>query len=125
PIKPSPVKHFNMPLIIGENSHLNDGTVGFFINNEKDTYSTLHICVEEDNLTSDYFNRNNQVLLQVEEVSEGCTISILSNPLSSVHFISGMLPIYDVSLPQQLVEKQLNKLFLTFFAGPLLIGVEN
>lgn len=125
PIKPSPVKHFNMPLIIGENSHLNDGTVGFFINNEKDTYSTLHICVEEDNLTSDYFNSNNQVLLQVEEVSEGCTISILSNPLSSVHFISGMLPIYDVSLPQQLVEKQLNKLYLTFFAGPLLIGVEN
>lgn len=128
--KPSPVpdvsiKQFEMPVWIGEKQHTGDGTIGFFIQDGKSDYKQFNSAFANPNSDSNsYMKCNNQIDIAADDQSAGLTVSIIMDPLASIHLISGMLPVSEQRIPPDRVETALDRLYLTIYVGPLLVGEE-
>ncbi|MFC6332031.1 hypothetical protein ACFP56_05300 [Paenibacillus septentrionalis] len=125
PVPDISIKQFEMPLWIGEQHHLGDGVIGFFKQDGVSGYKHFNSAFAPSDHASDYLYRNNQVDISADEQSDGTTVSIIMDPLASMHLISGMLPVSVQRIPQDRIESALNRLFLTLYVGPLLVGEEN
>ncbi|EHQ89890.1 hypothetical protein [Desulfosporosinus youngiae] len=123
PIPPTSIESFKMPLVVGERDHLEDGVIGFFIENGQKTYAQFNsiYCQEE---TSDYFNKNNKADIPMAVSGKNQTLTVLIDPLQTMNLISGMLPVMTQRIPQNRIETALNSLYLTLYTGPILVGNE-
>lgn len=114
-----------MPLWIGEQHHTGDGVVGFFIQDGQSDYKQFNSAFAEPDAATDYLKQNRRVEVPADDQAEGTTISLIMDSLASIHLISGMLPVSEQRIPLDRIEAALDKLYLTLYAGPLLVGEES
>ncbi|MFD3257145.1 hypothetical protein ACE3MQ_00865 [Paenibacillus lentus] len=125
PIPDTSIKQFEMPLWIGEQHHTGDGVIGFFIQDGQSDYKQFNSAFAEPDAATDYLKQNRRVEVPADDQVEGTTISLIMDPLASIHLISGMLPVSEQRIPLDRIEAALDKLYLTLYAGPLLVGEES
>lgn len=116
---------FDMPVWVGEQHHTGDGVIGFFIQDGQSDYKQFNSAFAAPESRSDYLKQNHQIHVSANEQSDGTTLSIIMDPLASIHFISGMLPVSEQRIPQDRIETALDRLYLTLYTGPLLVGEES
>lgn len=121
------ISQFKMPLWIGETHHTGDGMVGFFVQDDYDQtgYKQFNSAFADTGYTSDYFRHNRQVDVSANHQANGTALSLIMDPYATIHLISGMLPVSEHRLPPDRIEAALNRLYLTFYLGPLLAGGES
>lgn len=99
---------------LGAAELLDDGLVGFYLNDDyrriRTTYEVTH--------TADYVTTEPPTLRAADPA--GVLLTLLMDPQSSVHAITGMLPALTVTLPASLSTPALNRMALTFRTGPVL-----
>jgi len=128
--KPQPIpdislKQFQMPLWVGEKHHSGDGVIGFFQLDGDSEYRQFNSAFVKKDRQSDYLKCNNEITISADEHAEAKTLSLILDPMASIHLISGMLPVYEQRIPPDRIETALANLFLTLYAGPMLVGEEN
>ena len=119
------IKQFKMPLWIGETHHTGDGAIGFFVHDGQTDYKRFNSAFADTKSVSDYFRHNHQVDVPADDQANGTALSLIMDPYASIHLISGMLPVSEHRLPPDRIEAALNRLYLTFYLGPLLAGGES
>ncbi|MDR9857199.1 hypothetical protein RJP21_26735 [Paenibacillus sp. VCA1] len=125
PVPDISIKRFEMPLWVGETHHTGDGTIGFFIQDGQSDYKQFNSAFAEPDSASDYLKRSNQIYVSADDQAAGTTLSLILDPLASIHLISGMLPVSEQRIPIDRIEDALDQLYLTLYAGPMLVGEES
>ena len=72
-----------VPIKLGEKNQQNDGLVGYWIENQKDTFYTT-----DDNVIKHSFD------------DDAIELIILINPLSKLHITTGILPVKEIQIPK-------------------------
>lgn len=126
PVSDISISKFEMPVWIGEQRHSGDGAIGFFLQDGGlSDYKVFNSAFVKKDTKSDYFKENHEFHVSADEHSAGTTLSIIMDPLASIHLISGMLPVSEQRIPLDRIETALDRLFVTLYTGPLLVGEES
>lgn len=95
-----------IPVRIGESDRLNDGVVGYWLEEEGELGHTFHALAEEvkafedgEELISPYDPEQPSLLLNPEGLNKEMTI--LMDPRGNVHAVSGILPVKTIDIPDR------------------------
>ncbi len=105
---------------IGRKENHGDGVVGFFVNED---YSRLYLSATDSTSEYSYFCNENQIVLCTDEAYKPTEITFIMDSAGCIDFVSGILPVKTLRLPEELVKKSLNQLYLTIFSAPVLTDV--
>lgn len=95
-----------IPVRIGENDRLNDGVIGYWLEEEGNLGKTFHVLAEEVSAFDDgeesirpYDADQPGLLLNAEGIHREMTI--LMDPRGNVHAVSGILPVKTINIPNR------------------------
>lgn len=104
---------------IGESEKQKDGVIGFFLHDEKKTYKKLHVCTNKA-VTSTYMDNVTTIPMSFVTQQHPISITLLMSAYGKISFTTGVLPVKEIALPQDLVETALQNIYMTLFYGPFL-----
>ena len=117
------------PIRIGEHMQLNDGVVGYWIENEDGTYledkffapqSTYSDELSHDENLVIYHSAGQPLVIEQSINDPPHLVSILMDPRGSLHCTSGVLPTKVLTLPKEHYAAALSAINVTFLSAPLL-----
>ncbi|MCD7895055.1 MAG: hypothetical protein LUG50_00090, partial [Planctomycetaceae bacterium] len=112
------VDHLLVPVALGRRDDPQDGLIGFFPDRD---FSRMRIL---DNVgpkpKSSYCVQDNVVHLPAKKCSPATVVTVLVEPWSEVCMTSGILPVKNLRLPEELVAQALENVTVTFLAAPVL-----
>ncbi|WP_160714726.1 hypothetical protein [Chitinophaga solisilvae] len=111
----------------GDQASREDGVIGYF---EEENYDLFNCVVQPDD-SGNYLQQigplntdnGNYIRLSFGD-NNPKYITLLADPRASIHAFTGILPIKEVQLPEEFVDKPLSALDITFRAGPVLSAVQ-
>ncbi|MGN7824396.1 hypothetical protein ACTJJB_30005 [Chitinophaga sp. 22536] len=111
----------------GDQASQEDGVIGYFKDENYDQFNCVVTPDNSDNYLQQIgpLNSNNGNYIQLTFGDSNPTyVTVLADPRASIHAFSGILPIKEVQLPEQFVDKPLSAMDITFRAGPILSAVQ-
>lgn len=116
------------PIRIGEYRQLNDGLVGYFIEEESgyqdDKFYAPQGKIDRKNLGQKYEDQkivtNGNVNILQSIASPAQTLTMLVDPRGNVHATSGILPTKFIHIPPDQFVNALRKIEVTFLTAPIL-----
>ncbi|MEM6273156.1 MAG: hypothetical protein AAF998_27340 [Bacteroidota bacterium] len=111
---------YRFPVRLGEQVLLEDGLIGYFFGNNYQQFNPVHL--PEGIGPAPYLRQigpGNYLKLKFDPGSKA-VLSLLIDPRAVVHATTSILPVYTLEVPRRFVDPVLNKLQITFQAGPLL-----
>lgn len=122
------------PIRIGEHNQLDDGLVGYWIEEPNGTYkeNTFYApqssYVEHHKIKTLYENKKDEEtnkttpvnLVQTLEPNTAHTLAMLIDPRSKVHASCGVLPSKAIQIPPEQFQAALEAIQVVFFTGPIL-----
>lgn len=117
--EPSPLETLGFPVLVGDKRRRDDGVVGFFMGEEKEIYKRIYMEKQGSFHAGTYIHNENRLELFWGKKT---TITLLFDPLLSIHLISGILPVKKISLSKTVAERELIRLEPQLFVHPLLKG---
>lgn len=117
--QPSPVPAWKFNIRLGETVQRSDGLIGYF--NGED-YTTFYSDSIPQGITGTNYIQpiGNGDSLQLTFSGEPAYVSLLMDPRTLVHATTGILPVINVSIPQEFVTPAFANMDLNFHVGPLL-----
>lgn len=117
----------NFPIRIGEYRQLNDGLVGYFIEEKSgykdNTFYALQGHIkdggEQNNPRNNIITNDDLNILQ-SIASPAQTLTMLVDPRGSIHATSGILPTKSIHIPPEQFVDALRKIEITFLTAPIL-----
>ncbi|QJB31515.1 hypothetical protein HF329_09435 [Chitinophaga oryzae] len=111
----------------GDQASREDGVIGYF---EAENYDLFN-CVVTPDSSDNYLQQigpldsdnGNYVQLSFDD-ADPVYLTVLADPRASIHAFTGILPVKEVKLPEEFVEKPLSSLDITFRAGPVLSAIQ-
>jgi hypothetical protein len=111
-----------LPVRLGEQLDRTDGVIGYFAGND---YTVFTAVAGPDDTTQTYVRASGPVSYLSVAMPAGhyTYATVLADPRAAVHACTGILPVKQLDLPQQVVEQALAALEVSFEVGPLLTSV--
>jgi hypothetical protein len=120
-----------IPVRLGERNQLNDGLVGYWLENEthellNDFYSTgketeSDVRIASVNLLEIDDRGSAGLQLDLEATSQK-TLTMLVDPRGDVHATTGILPVKSIHIPRNMYTEALKNINITFLTAPVLTG---
>jgi hypothetical protein len=117
-----------VPVRLGDRSQLNDGLVGYWIEDEHYAlgatfYSTGNNNPEKQHERIKYTDQPGDPDLQLTlEKTSQKTLTLLIYPPGEVHATTGMLPVKAIHIPKDQYTPALKNIHVTFLTAPVLTG---
>ncbi len=114
----------NIPVRLGDLSDINDGMIGYFIDDGTETaYQTFYAPAgdssDEHGVVHPTFD---QIVVNADPKTPPVLISMLMDPQASVHATTGVLPVKDLNIPPGVFSDGLSRMAVTFLTTPVLTG---
>ena len=114
------IEAVNIPVVIGNDKYLNDGLVGYFIN---DDFSTFYAVTDIPEQTANGITiKSAQPLLMNFKDNNTVNLTMVMDPRTPVHATSGMLPETSVQIPEEGYQKAMDNLKVYLNVTPILLG---
>jgi hypothetical protein len=118
---PSPLG-FTLPLVLGDRQHMNEGLVGFF-QDATTGFERFYACAYPTGGTGEYASASNRADVAVSlDGAEETTVTLLLEPTSPVHIISGLLPVKTIAMPQNSLKTICDRARVFLRTGPIVSG---
>lgn len=110
----------------GDQASREDGVIGYF---EGESYDRFN-CVVTPDSSDNYLQQigpldsDNGNYIQLSFENAPAYITVLADPRASIHAFTGILPVKEVKLPEEFVDKPLSSLEITFRTGPVLSSIQ-
>ncbi len=110
-----------VPVRLGHKSHLNDGLVGFFID-QAGGYDTFFV---EDHEGGETGGSTRIRAPRIDDLSVSADddasvrLTLLIDPRAPLHATTGVLPVKQIEVPSQMIEPALRRMRVTFPAAPV------
>jgi hypothetical protein len=111
----------SFPVQLGSTELLDGGLVGFYLDDDATHINTVIGLLDEGEdpaATTDYVAHGRPEVRPA--ASGGALLTLLLDPHSTVHAITGVLPVTSATLPPGIVDGALARLAVTFRTGPVL-----
>ena len=105
----------NVPVRLGDRNQLNDGLVGYWIEDEEQALGQAFYSTASDGQEA------TPIRLTLEETSLK-TLTLLVDPQGDVHATTGMLPVKAIHIPRDQYAPALKAIHVTFLTAPVLTG---
>ncbi len=114
--------HVKLPIRLGEFKQLNDGLVGYLIENEDGFKADKFYAPQSSTVADDYIvSRGQENFILNKCLSEGPDfLTMLVDPRGKVHATTGVLPTSVIDIPPEQYVDALNRIEVTFLSSPLL-----
>ncbi len=118
------VPHVEMPVRLGELSDIDDGLVGYFIDDgSPKAYQSFYAPAASAQGNNGVIRpKFDQVVVNTDEQTPPVLVSILMDPHASIHATTGMLPMKELLIPPSLIADDLNAMAVTFLTSPVITG---
>jgi hypothetical protein len=111
------LKNIEFPIKIGKQELATNGVVGYYKNLN---FSKLYVLNDKDQ--SDYLA---QATFENITIENEIDVVLVMNPNACVHIISGILPVFELTLPTKLTKKAIENMNVSFRVGPIINDVDN
>lgn len=115
-----------VPIRIGNYQQLNDGVLGYWLEDENGKLSENYFSAEaEDNqnpIIQNGSSEGNSLNIQRSLMDDPLSMTMLVNPKGSIQAATGMLPTKSISIPQNQYKPALRDLGVTFLTAPVLVS---
>ncbi|MFT5832697.1 MAG: hypothetical protein ACI97N_000310 [Cognaticolwellia sp.] len=111
------LKNIEFPIQIGKQELATNGIVGYYKNMD---FSKLYVLNDKDQ--SDYLEQAEFENISIEHEID---IVLVMNPNCVVHIISGILPVFELSLSSKLTKKAIQNMNVSFRIGPIINDADN
>lgn len=109
------------PIRLGSTELLNDGLIGYFIADTYTTFNAVHAASSPPSTYVQPIGGTNYISLPFNcPAYTTQNLTLLLDPLGSVHATTGILPVAQMRLPSQFYASALAQMAVTFRIGPLL-----
>ncbi|HEX7119773.1 MAG TPA: hypothetical protein VF212_13360 [Longimicrobiales bacterium] len=114
---------------LGDQATREDGLIGYFVGNDYETFNS--VAAPETTEEQGYVRQigpvgrrdgGNYIELRFDE-SDQAFVTMLVDPRAAVHATTGLLPVKRVEVPGAFVERALDRIEVTFHAGPVVTNV--
>ena len=121
-----------LPIRIGDYRQLNDALVGYWIEEDDNTYqdslfyAPQSIYVPNENIKTLFENQDDETpdtpvnLQQTLEPETGQTLAMLMDPRGKINATCGLLPARVISIPPEQYAKALKAIEVTFLSAPII-----
>lgn len=109
----------------GDLSSPSDGVIGYFEDTRYDQFNSVAVPTSGQNYVQQIGPLQQPDGNYVQLTFDGTTkfITMLMEPRASIHAFTGILPVKELVLPSQFVDKPLSSMEVTFTVGPLLTRI--
>lgn len=114
------IRNMHIPVRIGDRERQKDGTIGFYVLDGRQDYDRFHAAGITGKLKSGYIDTESVLRPQLSKARETVKLTVLLSPYAAVNLTTGLLPVKEMKLPEAVVEKALERIYLTIFCGPFL-----
>ncbi len=107
---------------LGEQELREDGMIGYYLNQDYGTFHNVHM---PDGASSSYLSEvgaGNYIALPFDGQSTQ-DVMMLIDPRAAVHAMTGLFPVFSLSLPNVYVDPVLSSLEIAFHVAPLLTEI--
>lgn len=113
-----------VPVRLGELSDLDDGLVGYFIDDgEEAAYRTFYSPVASDQDSHGVvIPAFDQIRLTTQPGSAPLMVSMMIDPNAAIHATTGLMPMKELTIPSSMITDALESIAVTFLATPILGG---
>jgi hypothetical protein len=116
------VAQLRVPVRLGELADIDDGMIGYFIENSKgSTYQTFYSPAakpgDSHGVTKPDFG---QVVVIADRAAPPVLLTFLVDPHASVHATTGLLPMKELTIPPAVIADDLANMAVTFLTSPFL-----
>ena len=108
------------PVRLGQMEQVNDGLLGYFVEDRYDHYYAIDPAVQTDRVTAP---TEKTVTLTADPKNKSALVTLLFDPRGSVHATSGVLPVKEISVPPDLYADALEALQIAFLTSPILTSM--
>jgi hypothetical protein len=108
------------PVRLGAMEQVNDGLLGYFVEDNYDHYYALDPAIPNDKVTAP---TEKTVTLTADPKTKSVLVTLLFDPRGSVHATSGVLPVKEISVPPDLYADALEALQIAFLTTPILTSM--
>lgn len=119
------IEAINIPVRLGNLSHINDGMVGFFLDGsgEEGPYGVFYAPAAKTSTGG--VAPPEPETLQVRLNAKPQAVTFLMDPRAPVHATTGVLPVADLLIPPDQFTQAMSRLEVTFFTHPVLQGAQS
>lgn len=111
----------SFPIRLGSVELLNDGLIGYFTGDTYTIFNAVHQAVSPQSPYVQLVGGANCISLPFNYPDYSTqNLTLLLDPLGSVHATTGILPVAQMSLPAQFYQSALRQMAVTFRLGPIL-----
>ncbi|MGO4408910.1 MULTISPECIES: hypothetical protein [unclassified Brevundimonas] len=112
-----------VPVRLGDLSDVDDGLVGYFIENGDDTYRAFYspaaAASDKHGLIKPGFG---QVFVTSDPAAAPAFLTMLVDPHAAVHATTGLLPMKELTIPPTMIADDLADMAVTFLTTPFIFG---
>lgn len=114
------------PVRIGEFSQLNDGVLGYWLEDDDGYQDNLYYAVQSDPVAESLIVTRDEETIQFSHSidSDPVFASMLLDPRGKVHLTSGILPTKSLEIPDDQYQAALRRIEVTFLSSPLLADAD-
>lgn len=120
---PSPLPAWRFNIRLGETVQRSDGLIGYFIGDDYTVFYSDNIPTSPATAYLQSIGTGNSLQLGFDGIP--AFVSILMDPRTEVHATTGILPIINITIPQEFVTPAFAAMDLNFHVGPLLSETVN
>lgn len=115
------------PYFVGSSILPNNGVLGYFAPlNGKTSYKTLYVTTDHSSVDSEYIRDQTALKTRLNHINTPenekhyTYLSMLVDYRGIFHTITGLLPVFETSLPEKFTQEALANMEVTFRTGPLI-----
>jgi hypothetical protein len=108
-----------VPVRLGDRNQLNDGLVGYWIEDQQFNLGTVYYSTSSDGPEK---QDGNPCLRLTLEKGSHKTLTLLVYPSGELHATTGMLPVKAINIPKEQYTPALKNINITFLSAPILTG---
>lgn len=112
------------PIRLGEYLQLNDGLIGYWREDSDGSLGDSYYSSEAGVAASEHiqtYDPNGQPLNIYHSLEDPeMNFTLLADPMGSIHVVSGILPVKEISIPKDQYQSALGKIAATFLTAPVL-----
>lgn len=112
------------PIRIGEYQQLNDGVIGYWLENQQgqllSTYYSAEASPNDHPNIKTYQSGNEPMNILHAIADEPLYLTMLVNPRGAIHATTGILPVKSIALPKDQYQMALQRMNITFLTAPVL-----
>jgi hypothetical protein len=112
------------PVRIGDPGKLGDGVVGYFVDDGSsgvyETFSAPALTTGANGVQPPDLARTSLTPVTGDDTSVPLTVTLIMDPRGSVHALSGILPVKEITIPPAFYSTAMKRIAATFLTAPVL-----